>query len=136
MTLSEFSKRLGMKNPSSLQGKHGKKYKKYVTYQNGKNPYVTEEACARCLRDIEEKKNIAKRCSLFTEFLNKHLEIPYRTIAVFVGDHTDFKEDTLLTAIKRSEFTVDMGYQVIDTYREHNIELLKEFDEFYDWRTV
>lgn len=141
MTTSEFAHRIG-RTSSSVQGKQGKRYHKYITRLDGGKGkgmgkvFVTEANYRRYVLDMELQHNLIAVCGLFTEYLNKELLISYADIATLVSNNSKYTLKTIRQTLHSMVISYQMALAITEAYKKHDNDKIKSFDMYYGWASI
>ncbi len=134
MTVKEFSNRIGLKDPCTIYSKSGlKRFQKYITVIEGEQSFISEDNYTAYIKTEELKFEVTARCGLFTEFLNKEMNITYTDIGKFVSKYTGIPKGSLLQQVSSLRFGYDMALAIVSTYKKYDNEKIKLFDRYYGW---
>jgi len=137
ITISEFAEGVGLKDPSAIQGQNAKTNQKWCKYlfedENGGWQYATHESLEQCRKDMEDAEILIARIGLFTEYLNKELEIPYQHISKFVSEHSKYKQGSIGAVMTTLNFSYELARAIGMAYKIYDKRKVEMFDEYYGW---
>ena len=138
ITITEFAKAVGLKDPSAIQGGNAVRSKKWSKYlfqsEVGGWQYATVESLAQWRKDQDYKDILIARVGLFIEYLNKELEIAYQHISRFVAKHSTYKMSSIGVCMTELNFSYGLAEAIGMAYKLHDKKKVDMFDEYYGWK--